>query len=232
MSSTNGVVYMVAIDTSPQARFAFWTAINMAKPQRDVVLLVHVAHSRDHQIVDAELLSEYGAILRDQCPNIKYKALVRRAFHIGAELCRVARDYKANFVFVGFRGASAMHVDEVFDKKLFGLPHIAASATQTVAQRLAFMGSVARFVTDNAHCNVMVIKDAVTELESEHVSKEAVEMLEELERSRRIREERIDSPSTFHEKEAEAMAGFLDEEQERARRIAEDSIIDARARRT
>jgi nucleotide-binding universal stress UspA family protein len=227
-----GPTYLVCIDSSEQARFAFWTALMMSTP-RDFLVLAHVGKvdaSQAEREADAKLLTEYGEILREQAKGLHYKAVIRRCNHVGAELCRVARDYKANFVLIGNQGAGASVLDKILPPTghyVVDMVEAAAKATVAVVERAGLLGSVARFVSENSRTNVILIRDRCSALQSDHVDKKYVLSEEKLERERRVAD-MSDGEQEKHQWIAEAMGAGIEEEEERARRIAEDSIISER----
>jgi len=201
--------WLVAIDETEEASFAFTYAVSKMK-ESDHLYLMNV-HDEPTIIyagyTTAEVLSSLNAAQEKKAKKIlvhfghrakdagvkNFTLMKGASSNAGELLCKAVKQYNIHTVVVGRRTLSGV--------------------------RRFFVGSTSQYVVENAECTVVVAKMQCNENE-EHADKSKVIQLEEEERIRRVQENiKIDAIS----KDPQALKAVLAaEEKERARRMEED----------
>jgi len=205
--------WLVCIDGSEPSEAAFNYCITVAGKDDDVTLLAvseqihtqlyaHAYVSVDF-IIDAQhkLDDASKALLRKHAKTAheagvkNVHLLLATSDHPGDSIVTAAKEKKIDTIVIGRRGMGAL-------KRLF-------------------LGSVSRYVVENAPCDVVVIKGNYGPAVQHDASKEAVKQAEEAERQRRVTEEQaIDKTAQFNSA-LDRNVARLAEEEERNRRIRE-----------
>eukprot|EP01099_Mayorella_cantabrigiensis_P000885 TRINITY_DN1374_c0_g1_i1.p1 TRINITY_DN1374_c0_g1~~TRINITY_DN1374_c0_g1_i1.p1 ORF type:complete len:266 (-),score=80.67 TRINITY_DN1374_c0_g1_i1:52-753(-) len=122
--------------------------------------------------------------------------LLTTASHTGEAIVKAAELKQVDFLYIGSRGLGLI-------KRLL-------------------LGSVSKYVVENASCNVVVVKQRVAPAEIHESSREAIREAEEKERLRRIEEDKeIDRVASYHSRLDKHLV-VMAEEEERWRRIHEE----------
>lgn len=169
-------------------------------------LYAHAYVSMDF-IIDAQhkLDAHHKAILRRHSQTAheagvqKTHLLLANGDNAGELICHAAQVKKIDYIVIGRRGMGTL-------KRLL-------------------LGSVSKYVLENAPCDVMVVKGEYGPAEKHDATKDEIKAAEEKERERRVAEEKALDEAVRHE---EAFQSDLDrniarlaEEKERMRRIEE-----------
>jgi nucleotide-binding universal stress UspA family protein len=198
--------WLVAVDDSVWASYAFNYTLTYANKETDRIFLMHITEDVSQSYVgyataglitslkDAQeekarkILVHYGHKCQEQ--GIQFTMMKGSDSQPGNLLCKAVVNYDISTVIIGRR---AMGGVERF-----------------------FVGSTSKYVVENAECNVIVIKKPFGAPE-EHEKKSSIIQAEEAER---VRREEEDGPAEVHDTSVADIKA--QEEAERQRRIKED----------
>jgi len=213
-----GKNWLVAIDGSTNSESAFNFAIQTMDKEKDHLHLIDVAEKIQTQlyahayvsmdfILDAQhkLDDHHKKILRKHSQTAhsagvkNVHLMLANSDSPGEMICTAAREKKIDTIVIGRRGMGML-------KRLL-------------------LGSVSRYVLENAPCDVMVIKQEYGPEEQHETTKAEVRQAEEIERQRRIEEDKkldqtVQKTEQF-QSELDRNVTRLAEEEERLRRIKE-----------
>jgi nucleotide-binding universal stress UspA family protein len=208
-----GFRYVVALDESEFASWAFNLATSQMNKKTDELVLLCIAkllstgYGYSDAIHDAQLAEEkcckrlvrrYG-LKAKSLGIVNFKLVLSYGTDIGEAIVHYLTENSSDFLLIGRRSMGSF-------KRLF-------------------LGSTSKHVIENAPCTVTVIKEPFGP-EEVHVSKNAVKAAEEAERQERIREQ--EQREARDRRESEWLSKLNQhitveaEEEERARRIAEE----------
>jgi len=206
--------WLVAVDDTEYANWAFNYTLAMMKPEHDQLFLMHVADEPAtlfigyassslldtlYKVADEKarkILVHYGH--KAQEAGIKFKMMKGTNSNPGELICKAIENYDIDTCVIGRRGLGSF---ERF-----------------------FSGSTSRYVMENAECDVIIVKRQFGPAE-EHGSfdlKSQVIQAEEHERLRRI-EEAEEAPEIEHDVTIDEIKEA--EETERARRVREQPSL-------
>jgi len=245
------VNYMVAVDDSENAKWAFFTALNMMKKEDELSLIcVGEDTTLYNYTIGTELyFVEIQSKIRAAC-----KKTLQRYFR----LCQTRKI--TPHCIMGISNHVGELISQAADKKNVEILIIGRRGMSKIKR--FFVGSTSKYVLEHAKCNVMVVKssgmledeqvragikqaitaeekgrrEAKTALENDdkirkfhsELDKNIVTMAEEMERQARIHEGEESVEERTKRREAEKIGVIMEEEEERKRRIAEQAIFDDR----
>ena len=140
---------LVAIDGSSQAKKAFKKAVEVAKRNKAVLVLVHVIDTRAYQSFST-FDGSVADTARVEATNTlnEYKEYAKKE---GLVDVRVVLEYGSPKVMIAKQIPDAEKVDLIM-----------LGATGLNAVERIFVGSVSEYVIRNAHCDVMIIRTDLT----------------------------------------------------------------------
>jgi nucleotide-binding universal stress UspA family protein len=204
-----GTNWLVCVDDSVWASYAFNFTMTYLNKESDRVYLMHVTEEPSRIILGyatsslieglnqaedkkaKKILVHYGHKAKEL--GVKFTMMKGSDSNPGSLICKAAKNYNISNIVLGRR-------------------------TLGPVERF-IVGSTSKYVLENADVNVIVVKKEFGGPE-EHASKLQVIQAEEEERLRRIEE---DGPAELHEVAKEEVIKL--EEEERQRRILEDHIF-------
>eukprot|EP01121_Diplochlamys_sp_Union-15-3_P012364 TRINITY_DN3695_c0_g1_i1.p1 TRINITY_DN3695_c0_g1~~TRINITY_DN3695_c0_g1_i1.p1 ORF type:complete len:276 (-),score=75.34 TRINITY_DN3695_c0_g1_i1:35-814(-) len=209
--------WLVAVDESNYARWAFNLATSMANPKVDVLFLVAVADDIQSPVFAIDSASyafvkDHNEALERRCKSIlkfywdkaqklgfNTHLLMGWSTHVGESLCKAIEEKNINNVVLGRRAMGTV--------KRF------------------FVGSTTRYVLEHANCNVIVAKTPHGPPEEHESIREKVVELEEIERQRRIKEDKklVNNEDENRKKTLDEVKHL--EEKEKERRLKEDEKV-------
>jgi len=205
-----GTNWLLCVDDTIWAKYAFNYTLSLMHKDIDHLYIFHVSESVSPSIFgyatssliegmtaaeekrSKKILTHFGRLAEEA--GIEFTMMRGVDPNPGAYICSVANIYNVSTIVIGRRCLGKL---ERF-----------------------FIGSISKYVMENAECNVIIVKKEFGAFE-EHESREEIIKEEEAERLRRI-EELENVPEVIHDATREEVIEA--EEQERKRRLKEDTL--------
>lgn len=170
--------YMVAVDESETATWAFFTAVQLARDPADELFVMNVIDDvRLHGSLGGEVLQQVQRDVKAHGISL-VKHFIRLAHTEGIQKTRVHG-------VVGTSPHAGEMLCQAVEKK--GIDILVIGRRGMGALKRFVMGSTSKYCVEHADCDVLVIKHRLSPTE-EHASKELVVQEEEAERAQRMRQ--------------------------------------------
>ena len=173
--------YLVCIDHSRWAESAFNSALTHMNLQHDELHLMSVIED-DNYADFAGAAYAYDIVIRSRRVFREKTKKFLRWFGVKAKKLGVAKDVHLIIA----HGSPGSLICEYIDER--GIDSVYMGRRGLGAIERLFIGSVSKYVVENSHCTVVIVKKHVGEEEVHESNKEHVLLLEEQEKNRKIEE--------------------------------------------